>query len=324
VAAIAFAVATAAPAGADAPGPTDYRSRVVAITPRTSAVRARIVGGDSFVELSVERGHRVTVIGYRGEPYVRVLADGRVEENEHSPSTYLNRNRFGDVTLPRSARADATPSWRVVATDGDWTWHDHRTHWMSPDPPLGRHPGQQILDGSVPLRVDGRHVDVRVTSTWEPRPSLLPSVLAIGAGLASAVLALRHPPPAAAMTLAVGALAALVAGGWQTWSLPTATGPSPLLWILPATAAVSAIAALVQRSAASGTAPLIGAACLATWAALRIATLWRPVLPTSAPYPLDRILTALAGAVGATILIAGLLALSASLWGPPHQRSDRM
>ena len=66
-------------AAADSAGPTDYRSRIVAIDPATPQVHASIIGGDSFLELRVERGTAVEVLGYRSEPFIQFLADGTHE-----------------------------------------------------------------------------------------------------------------------------------------------------------------------------------------------------------------------------------------------------
>jgi len=74
------------PAGADPAGPTNQRSRVVAVEPPSEGAVVRVVGGDAFLELSLDRGHEVVVPGYGGEPYLRFRRDGRVEENRRSPA----------------------------------------------------------------------------------------------------------------------------------------------------------------------------------------------------------------------------------------------
>ena len=86
---------TAAPAAADAAGPSDFRSEVTGIVPAVDGVEAEIRGGDSFLELTVDDGHTVIVEGYTGEPYLRFQPDGTVERNRLSPATYLNDDRQG-------------------------------------------------------------------------------------------------------------------------------------------------------------------------------------------------------------------------------------
>ena len=45
-------------------------------------------------------GRTVTIYGYEGEPYARVLANGTAEQNARSPATYLNTNFYAQVTVP--------------------------------------------------------------------------------------------------------------------------------------------------------------------------------------------------------------------------------
>ena len=75
------------PVLADAAGPTDFRSEVLSVTPATDAITVSIEGGDAFVRVVVEPGHEVIVPGYEGEPYLRISADGTVEENLRSMAT---------------------------------------------------------------------------------------------------------------------------------------------------------------------------------------------------------------------------------------------
>ena len=173
VAGLGLVGATASPVFADPPGPTDYQSEVLSIVPETPTIEVGIVGGDSFVELSVEPGIEAMVVGYEGEDYLWFRPDGVVLENQNSPATYLNANRYGIDGVPATARADAEPSWEQVATGGHWAWHDHRAHWMQSARPFGLEAGDQILEAVIPIVVDGETVEVTVISTWQPAPSPL-------------------------------------------------------------------------------------------------------------------------------------------------------
>jgi len=306
-------------AHADAAQPTDYRSEVVAITPDTPGVSARIVGGDAFIELRVAEGIDVMVLGYENEPYLHIDADGTVSENVRSPAHFLDESRYAAVTLPPEADADAPPEWQVVGSGGSWAWHDHRTHWMADTPPLGVEVGDQILDDVVPLVVDGRPVEVSVVSVWEAAPSRWPSMLmALVAGVLAAVLmrvvvprrtaaaarpAIGRATWAASVSLAAAALAATV-GLWQTWSLPSETGPPLSHWLLPVTAAVAAVLGLAWRS--NGFMSLAAAAVASTqlvvWGVVRRSVLDHAVLPTSAPFWFDRWATASVTAVAFVVL----------------------
>ena len=54
---------SAPPAAADPDGPTDYETIVVAVEPAAEGVTATVIGGDSFVMLTVTPGVSVDVIG---------------------------------------------------------------------------------------------------------------------------------------------------------------------------------------------------------------------------------------------------------------------
>ncbi len=310
----------AAPGAARADGaePTDYQSRVVSVTPAVDAVEVDIVGGDAFVRLRVVPGHEVMVLGYQSEPFVRVYPDGRVEENQASPSWALSRERFPSGRLPGGVGADLPPRWVEVAADGSWAWHDHRTHWMGAAPPMGLGPGDEVVDGIVPLLVDGTRVEVRVVSVWQQPPSAWPAATGALLGLVVALLCVARRW-AAPIVGGLAAAAALVIGAWQHRSLPAATGPHPIEWMLPATASVAclvAVGAMRRRPpmafVASG-ALLVAATELVVWAVRRRSGLWRAVLPTDAPAWLDRGATAfvLVAAVGvAWCAVAWLVALA--------------
>ena len=292
-------------ASADPPGPTDYRSEVVSIEPPTVGIEVEIIGGDSFVLLRVDEGLGIVeVVGYRGEPYLRFLPDGTVEENQRSPTKFLNEERYGTELTP-TADAGGEPDWHVVAGDGAYAWHDHRTHWMNPRPPPGLGPGDRVAEGVVPLLVDGVEVDITVTSTWEDRPSRLPVAVGFAAGLALAVVAwLRRR--IAGLLLAMS-LAAVAAGAVAYLSVPSETGPSWSLWGLPLSAALLAAMVLAYGNGFGLVTRrrsiflLVAALELAAWGILHWSWLWPAILPTTLPYWLDRVVaaTVLVGALGA-------------------------
>ncbi len=297
-------LAPAAPAAADPPGPTDYQTDIVAVEPDTPAITVESIGGDSFVRLIVEPGHEVDVIGYQGEPYLRFGADGVVEQNENSPSRWLNDERYGDVDPPATATADAEPDWVVVADDGSFSWHDHRTHWMNEQKPPGADAGDVVLEAVVPLVVDGAEVDVAVRSRLLAGPSPVGPVVGAVLGLASIVVG-RRLARLAGVSLAVGAWAALGAfvGASAFMAVPGETEPSRLWWLLPAIAVAVVALALVLR--ARGIAweiwsVLVAAAGveLLLWSWQRRLSISRAFIPTDAPFWLDRLVVAGAAAAG--------------------------
>lgn len=306
LAACAWLMLAASPALADPPGPTDYQTEVTGIDPATPGFRVEVIGGDSFILIETEPGVALEVVGYRGEPYVRFLADGTVEENQNSPTTYLNIDRYGIADIPATATADAEPAWKVVATDGSYAWHDHRTHWMNAAHPPGRQPGDVILEGVVPLLVDGVEVDVRVHSIWqEPPPVALPlGGMALGLLVVAAAALRRARVSLLALIIAFVALVAATLGTVAVLSVPPETSPPWSLWAPPMAALLMGLAAVagrwqpvLQRWAAS--LALIAALILVAWGLVHQEWMWKAVLPTAGPFWLERVFTGL-------VLVAGI------------------
>ncbi|MEZ5406986.1 MAG: hypothetical protein R2761_03110 [Acidimicrobiales bacterium] len=327
LAALVLLLVGAGPAAADPPGPTDYRSVVMGLEPDPDgAVAARLIGGDSFFELTVAAGTDVTVLGYQGEPFVRFNPDGTVDRNDRSPSRWLNDDRFGNRPVPADATADAEPDWQPVAAGGTYAWHDHRAHWMSPSHPPGAEPGDVVLEAVIPLTVDGNQVEVVVRSVLLAPPSPVPAIVGVGlvaAGLAAAVLLIRRPW--AVPALAAGcAFLALVVGAWAYLSVPRVTGPSLTLWVGPLVAVVALVVAAVlgehgpRAQTARVACLLLGAYELVWWVWTRRTALSRSLIPSDAPAWLDRATLAAAGAAGVTVGLVAVLtvALRAARVGP--------
>lgn len=296
----------AAPALADPARPTAFDTEIVGFDPAAGGVSATVVGGDSFIELIVEAGHTVEVVGYQGEPYLRFLAEGTVQRNRHSPSTYLNDDRYGGVAIPASASKDAAPVWETVAEDGRYAWHDHRTHWMSRVDPPGRRRGDVILEGFVPLVVDGSETELQVVSIWRAAPFPGAVIFGVVIGVMLGVLGWTVRRGVAWLTMLLAA-AALITGAADYLSVPAETGPPVLLWLLPATALVAAMASGLGSRAAVWRQVLLWVAVLdlVLWAILRWDWMWQPVLPSSLPFWLDRMVTAavLSGGVALGVVL---------------------
>jgi hypothetical protein len=175
-------------------------------------ITAKVVGGDGFHDLTVEAGHTVEMPGYTGEPWLRVDEQGTVEENQASSATYLNQSRFGSaentdipdwVTIEGATK---NPRWKTVGHGGNYVWHDHRIHYMTPqiDPTLLPGTNRVVIsdrdDGLwyVPLSVDGTDYEILGELREFPAPSPFPQW-----GLATSLLVL----------LAVAGLGRVGAGG---------------------------------------------------------------------------------------------------------------
>ena len=313
-------LAAPATAYADAAGPTEWRSEIVSVTPPTDAVSVTIEGGDAFVRIVVEPGHDVVVEGYADEPYLWIDGDGVVHENRRSPATYYNRNRNGVSALPPQADPSAEPDWGVVGDDGAWAWHDHRAHWMGGSRPPGMSPGDSLTETVVPISVDGVMTEITVLTTLVGSPSPWPAITGALLGLALVGLTLlpRRRLPVALAIIAV-AIAATIVGLVQFRSLPPETGPRLIWWIPPLIAVVCGSALLFVRRAATFVRAglvLIAASQLLLWGWSRRTGLTRAVLPTTAPFWLDRLVTAAALASGIALVAVTLLELGRSVRQP--------
>jgi hypothetical protein len=309
---------TAGPAAADPAKPGEYTSTITSVEPALEHARVEILGGDSFLQVSVDRDHEVDVYAPgtpdvdHGQPFHRVRADGVVEENRQSPYTYAIQTRYG-TQPPDGLDPSGPPDWQQVGTGGVFAWHDHRVHWMSPTKKAGIHPGDIVQTWSVAMAVDGTAVTVAGVVRLAHPISPIPWFAAAVVLAAAAVLLGRGASTfVAAITVLFSALAALVVGLADYRAVPPRAGGTALVWVLPAIALVAAVVALVRHRTALGViASLLAAACLGGWAIQRIAVLLEPVLPTDLPFAVDRAGTA--GALGAAAAAAVLAVRSGGL-----------
>ena len=242
-------------------------------------------------------GVEVDVMGYQNEPYLRFAADGTVYENQRSPATYINGSRYGGGTIPdecvgrRRARLGRgrRPGQRRVRLarpprPPDAAGRPGRRGTGRSDPRRGaadrrrRHRGR--TSGSrargCPLRRDGRRCSARSCGV----------IVIVGA-------------PAGADGDGCGDWCSSVparsrpwSGGSGTHPSPSSTDPRPVWWLLPVLAVAFGAAAWVLGPTPGGhAAAAIAGLELAVWALDRRAGLTRAVLPTDAPYWLDRAVT---------------------------------
>jgi hypothetical protein len=152
------------------------------------------------IRLTNQTGEEVTVYGYRSEPYLRFESDGTVWSNVNSPTTYLNRQRYGDAEIPPAASPIADPDWQQLALGGSHTWWDHRAHWMSTDPPepavADPDSTHLISTFSIPLRVGDTDTAATGELRWVPDLAWWPPILVLAgvfAAIGVAALVLSRP-----------------------------------------------------------------------------------------------------------------------------------
>jgi hypothetical protein len=146
--ALSAAVAAAWLAGAP-PASAHLRSGTVAVDyrvsifhPVTRAYSAQIYQSDHGLKLTLRPGHVVTVLGYLGEPVVR-LKDAGVSVNAASPTA-----RAMHLVSRAHAVVSRGPRWRLERGRRSIVWHDARVQ--------GLPPGLDKGTWRVPLVVDGR------------------------------------------------------------------------------------------------------------------------------------------------------------------------
>ncbi|MET8277385.1 hypothetical protein [Micromonospora sp. NPDC005174] len=327
---------TAAPAaahGADAPNGTDYRTRVAGVTPARPDLTVRVIEAGARLELTNHTGRPVEVIGYSGEPYLRVGPDG-VFENSHSPATYLNRTLVGDTALPADADPAAPPSWRRIADGTTARWHDQRALWQESTPPAEVRAAPErehrVRDWTVPLRDGTDPLAIGGTLDWVPPPDAytwwavsIVGLLAVGAlGLfaAASTAGARALTAVGVLLLVGGAVAVLhpvgreldagaqgVGGvavgllGGQVWALLTGLGALAAGWYT-----------LARRPAADFVIALAGA-CLALFAGVANAAVFtRSVAPVPWSPGIARVMVAVVLITGVGATAAGVLRLHAA------------
>jgi hypothetical protein len=152
----------------------DYRTYITSVTPKVRGLSLEVLEFADRLLLRNNTGKTVTIYGYSGEPYARVQPNGAAEENMRSPAVYLNTNFYADVSVPASANANDPPKWVVVDRAGQFEWHDHRIHYMSPvTPPEVKDKSKRtfIFDWSVPIMVGTQKGAIDGALYWVPESS---------------------------------------------------------------------------------------------------------------------------------------------------------
>jgi hypothetical protein len=226
----------------------DYRARVLAV-PASLAVR--IYESDRAVRLTVAPGHSAVVLGYLGEPFVRITAAG-VEVNASAPTTGA-----AALTVAHSA------GWQRLSESRSVTWHDNRVRALPAGIDRARWQIPLLVDGR-PATLQGELWRVRAPAWWPWLLTGLPFLLV------SLLVFFRRRPAVSSAAAAFGLLAAaglVASGAGLAFDTYASTGKwialGNELALAVAGAAVIAIGTRLARGLAGGALGLLGLAAVA-------------------------------------------------------------
>jgi hypothetical protein len=267
-------------------------------------VTVRVVELGGRLELRNDSPAEVVVIGYDGEPYLRVGRTGTFE-NVRSPAVFLNRTSDPDLQVPAEYDATARPEWRQVSTAREVRWHDHRIH--ASRAMLARGPMQWQVD----ITVDGRPAAVEGESELVAPPPWWPWLFVVaGTALAIVLAARRHWRTTLIVALAALGAAGVVqvAGGWSHSAGTTAGRLSAIAMpVLALALVVFAIERLARRRESAVAWTMLAAVVVLVALGLADILDWfRSQLPSSLSANAVRAIVAIeiGGAIGAGVAAA--------------------
>lgn len=289
---------------------TNYASAVISLDPPPDGVTARIIEAGNRLELTNRNAQEIVVLGYEGEPMLRVGRAG-VFENRRSPSVFTSATR--PLAIPPDASPTAEPRWSRISAGAVARWHDHR---VDPGPAAKR----DTASWTIPLRQEERAITLTGSQRYVPGPNPLPwlgAATVLLAGVAgTAVLRPRRWRPVMATALTVAVVLDVVHGVGR---LTASYGPLPnrlfdlFFPLLGWMAAVVALRSLARRpDELPSLAGLAGLALFLISGLGRAAALSNSQLAFSFSPTLARLAVVAALGVGGGVLVA----LVSSLFGP--------
>jgi hypothetical protein len=211
----AFVAALALPA----PAAAHLRTGTVAVDFRTvvtsrpdAAYSVAVYRSDGALRLTVRRGVTVVVLGYLGEPFIRVGPAG-VAVNTASPTAAAAR------LLPKHG---GIRGWELRRGRSSVVWHDGRVRRVAP--------GARRSAWSVPILVDGRRSRISGVTWRVARPALWPWLLGLAAFAAVAGVLARDARRLVRSCIVLGCAASL-AGIVTAIGFVAGAYASPGTWI---------------------------------------------------------------------------------------------
>ena len=234
-------------------GPTNpvASSYVARIGQVPARLEARVVGGDLKMWLRVPPTDTVTVVDYRGAPYLRFSPSG-VDVNSNSGMVYLNQPV--PVNPPTSITPHTPPHWERVTSGHEYAWHDGRLHALAA---VALAPGQTFVGRwKIPLLINGRPTAITGGLFHADDPSIVwfwPIIVLLVCMWAVCRVHRRELDRAVGSALALGGLAAItiLALGHQLQGEPfVSTGQLIVLGVI-----LAGVAALLVNVVLRGAGP---------------------------------------------------------------------
>jgi len=321
---LAVALAFVAPATASAHTggriATDFDARVAGLRPRVPGVRARVIGGDLKLELTVAAGHDVVVLGLLGEPFLRFSAAG-VAANAASPTAWS----AGVVSSSTAVKSATRPVWKGVSSGRTYAWHENRLR-PRPSVPGGDATPRRVAPWSIPLVVDGRRTRLTGWEWFATGPSPWPWLAALLLPLAAVAAAVRYGRPPLHRRLSA-VLLPLAVGAWLAGWIGVLVDGRPSALVLALAAAYAGVTILLVAAAvgaASGNARMAVAGIVGALAAVftlpEIEAFTRGFVLSALPATAARAAAIVSFTAGLALVVAGVPAMADILRDDPLRR----
>jgi len=284
----------------------DYRAHLETLPPALHlALAATIYQSDRAVRLDVRDDHSITVLGYLGEPFLRLDPQG-LAVNAASPTAASTK-----LVSTTERVAGGRVVWRERPGRRSVVWHDARTRSA---------PHSNVATSwTIPLVVDGRRASLKGSTERVGRPAVWPWFVACGLTVVLLLAAVAAERRRSGRLRALAQAAALVAVAAMTASalgFATARYASGFTWFVVGdelALATVGIATLARGRELARDGAAAGLGLLAIFGAgLGGAALFHGVVLSALPAPAARAAVAVGLAAGAVAAVAGTVSLFAA------------
>jgi hypothetical protein len=281
----------------------DYRGHLALLPPELgAALAARIYQSDLAIRIDVRDNHSIVVLGYAGEPFLRL--DPRGVAVNASSTTAASAQLLAKTQRPDGSRV----VWRERQNRRSVVWHDARTR--------GASHGNGVTTWTIPLVVDGRRALLTGSTERVGRPAAWPWLIAcglvLGVLLAAVAADRRRRGPLGAVALA-GALIGIAAMTASAIGFAADRYASGFTWFVAADELVLAAVGVTILARSRGLARHGSAAGLGLLALLGSGlgggALFHGVVLSALPTPAARAAVAIGLGAGAVAAVAGTVSL---------------